>query len=165
MTTQLHPRSHRTALAIATATAALLLTACGGGEDSRAADPGAQDQDLAAAQADSGVPEACLGAFPVAMGAPDLDDVEMLPADWPAAPADATLCQVSSTADGSIATVDYATTQDATAALDAWETALAAYSPARGDEGAGEQLTGTADGVAFEVTTRPGAVTVVLARP
>lgn len=160
-----HPltrRTRRASLALAAAATALLVSACGGDGDGDATEPGATD--LAGAQVDSGVPEACLEAFPVAMTAPDLADVSLLPADWPAAPAGATLCQTSSTADGAYQTADYATEDDPAAVLDAWEAALADFSPTRGDEGAGEQLTGTAGTVAFEITTRDGAFSVVLAR-
>lgn len=154
-------RTRTASLTLAAAATALLVSACGG-DPATSTEPGATD--LGAAQVDSGVPEACLEAFPVAMTAPDLADVSLLPADWPAAPAGATLCQTSATADGSYQTADYATDDDPSAVLDAWEAALTAFSPTRGDEGAGEQLAGTAGTVAFEITTRDGAFSVVLAR-
>ena len=157
------PRSRTASLALAAAATALLVSACGG-EDPATTSTAPDVSDLGEAQVDSGVPEACLDAFPVAMTAPDLADVSLLPAEGPAAPAGATLCQTSSTADGAYQTADYATDDDPAAVLDAWETALADFSPTRGDEGAGEQLAGTAGAVAFEITTRDGAFSVVLAR-
>jgi hypothetical protein len=155
-------RSTRTAAPAATLVlAALLLSACGGGDDTATGSPSSPD-DLAAVQVESGVPEACLDAFPVALTEPDLGDLTLLPASWPAEPAGATLCQTSATVDGSIETVDYATDRPAADVLDAYESALSAHDVSRTDQGLGPQLVGTVEGVAFEITPREGAFTVVL---
>lgn len=161
-------RSDRSGAARTAAAAGVLLglatlVGCGGdgGDDTAVADPDAALEQL---QDDSGVPEECREAFPVAMGPADLADLSMLPVDWPEAPAGATLCQTSATLDAGVETADFATGALTTEVLDALEESLApAYAVERGDEGLGEQLTGTAGNVVFEVTTREGAYTVTLA--
>lgn len=164
----------RTTVRRAATLAGLLLSvplfgACGDDADSTAGDPpAAQEADAGAGAeadgldpADSGVPEECAEAFPVAFGAPDLKALTLLPADWPEPPAGATLCQTTSTADGSIETADYATDAPAEEVLSAYESALApSYDVARNDEGLGEVLTGTAGSVVFELSTRDGAYSI-----
>lgn len=143
--------------------ATALLVGCGG-DPSGAAAPAPGVDDLQQTQRDSGVPEACLTAFPVAMDAPDLGEVTLLPADWPEAPEGATLCQTSATLDGGVETVDYATDRPAADVLAAYEAALSGYDVVRADEGLGEQLSGTAGSVSFEITTRDGAYSVLFAQ-
>lgn len=151
------------AVAVTSALCAAVLVGCGGGTSSSDAAPGTGGDDLAQVQAESGVPEECLTAYPVAMTAPDLGDVELVPADWPGEPGGATLCQTTSTADGSIETVDFAATMPAAEVLDHYEAALADAGVVRADEGLGEQLSGSTGGVDFEITTRDGAYSVVFA--
>lgn len=141
--------------------AAALLVGCGGDPSGAAAAPAVDD--LQQTQRDSGVPEECLTAFPVAMDAPDLGEVTLLPADWPQAPEGATLCQTSATLDGGVETVDYATDRAAADVLAAYEAALSGYDVVRADQGLGEQLSGTVGSVSFEITTRDGAYSVLFA--
>jgi len=171
--TPLLPRRARAALALLPLL--LAATACGGDSDSDSGSgPAAGDvevsealEDLGAAQEDSGVPEECAGAFPMAWGEPDLEAAR-LPADWPAPPADAVLCAVSDTG-GSVQTIDYALTEtDGVAVLDHYEQALTAsagYDVTREErpELGHEVLTGVAGGRGFEVTPRDGAFRIALA--
>jgi hypothetical protein len=141
--------------------ATALLVGCGGDPSGDATAPGTDD--LQQVQRDSGVPEECLTAFPVAMSAPDLGEVTLLPADWPEAPEGATLCQTGATLDGGVETVDYVTDRAAADVLADYEAALSGYDVVRADEGLGEQLSGTAGSVSFEITTRDGAYSVLFA--
>ncbi|HEY0888895.1 MAG TPA: hypothetical protein VGE38_04720 [Nocardioides sp.] len=161
------PPFRRTAALAGLLLTALPLAACGDDTPSvDASDSSAgQEPDVALDQVGSGVPEACTDAFPVAIGAPDLGSLTLLPDDWPAAPTGATLCQTSSTLDGSIETVDYATEATADEVLAAYEAALApSHEVARDDQGLGEVLTGTAGPVVFELSTRDGAYTIAFSR-
>ena len=120
------------------------------------------EDDFQTSQLDSGVPAACLEAFPVAFGEPDLGAATLLPADFPADAVDGTLCQTAATGSG-IQVVDWATDASGTEVLDALEAALpSSYSVTREDNGMGEQLDGTAGDVYFTVVTRPGAWTLQL---
>ena len=157
--TQHQPPRRARLLASLAGSAVLALAGCGGQDD--ATPVGAADQQQA--QVDSGIPEACLDAYPAAFTAPDLADATLLPGDWPEPPTGATLCQTTGTADGAVETADYATDAPAAEVLDAYEAALSAYDVAREDQGLGEQLSGTADGVLFEITTRDGAYSVTFA--
>ena len=145
-----------------------VLVGCGTDSDPASPTPGAATadpdvSDLRDVQLESGVPEDCLDVFPTAVSAADLADVTMLPADWPEAPAGAVLCQTSATMDGGVEIADYATDQPASDVLDSYEAALSSYDVERGDQGIGDQLTGTAGDVAFEITTREGAYSIQLA--
>ena len=128
-----------------------------------AVEPGSADSgDISEAQLDSGVPAACLEAFPVAFGEPDLAAATLLPTDFPAEAVDGTLCQTSATGSG-VQVVDWATDASGAEVLDAIEAALpSTYSVTREDMGMGEQLDGTAGDVRFTVVTRPGAWTLQL---
>ncbi|GAA1517974.1 hypothetical protein [Nocardioides humi] len=152
----------------------LALSACGD-DDGPEARPTASDElgdvddareDLADAQEDSGVPEECAGAFPLAWGEPDLADAA-LPAGWPDPPAGAVLCAVSDDT-GSVQTVDYATDQDAVAVLDHYASALAGvegYDVAREEPpGLGhEVVSGTAgDDGGFQVDPRDGGFRIAV---
>ncbi|MDQ6525029.1 hypothetical protein RB608_15525 [Nocardioides sp. LHD-245] len=153
----------RPVAAAAAALAVLALTACG--SDDAAGGGAADDEiseaadDLADAQTDSGVPEECDAAFPMAWGEPDLADAA-LPAGWPEPPAGAVLCAVSG-GDGSVQTVDYATDQEAAAVLDHYEDALAGaegYDVTREEPpGLGhEMVSGRAGDAGFQVDPRDG---------
>ncbi len=64
-----------------------------------------------------------------------------------------------------IQVASYATSATEAEVLDAVQAALPpSYDASRTDQGLGEQLQGTADGVSFEVTTRPGAYDVTFAQ-
>ncbi len=141
-------------------------SASGGGSGSvaEAADEaaGSSADDFQESQLDSGVPEECLEAFPVAFGEPDLAAATLLPSDFPADVVDGTLCQTAESGSG-IQVVDWATEASGTEVLDAIEAALPpSYSVTREDNGMGEQLDGTAGDVYFTVVTRPGAWTLQL---
>jgi hypothetical protein len=160
-------RTRRTGALAATGLAAALLalSACSGDAEPRAGIANPNGTDLQQVQGDSGVPEACLEAFPVAVGEADLDDVTLLPAGWPAPPVEATLCQTTGTVDGNLETADYATAASAEQVLDAYEAALPAeYTATRQDQGMGDQLTGAAGSVYFTITTRDGAYSVASRR-
>lgn len=154
-------------LSIVVAAGLLTLSACSGdtdasgsagSDDKAAASDTAELEDI---QADSGVPEECLEAFPVAVGEADLADLSLVPGDWPESPVDATLCQTSSTAEGNLETADYATEASGAEVLDAFQAALpAGYEAAREDKGQGDMLNGSAGEVFFQVSTRDGAYTV-----
>jgi hypothetical protein len=153
-------------LSIVVAAGLLTLSACSGdtdgpsgaGSEDKAASDTAGLQDV---QADSGVPEECLEAFPVAIGEADLADLSLVPGDWPEGPVDATLCQTSSTIEGNLETADYATEATGAEVLDAFQAALpAGYEATREDKGQGDVLTGSAGEVFFQVSTRDGAYTV-----
>lgn len=149
------------ALGALAAAAALAFTACGSDDDG-GADPADEiseaTQDLADAQHDSGVPEECGAAFPMAWGEPDLAEAQ-LPAGWPEPPPGAVLCAVSG-GDG-VQTVDYATDLDAAALLDHYEDALSGaegYDVTR-EEPAGlghEVISGLAGEAGFQVDPREG---------
>lgn len=150
-------------LSIVVAAGVLTLSGCSGDTDaSGGADKAASDTvDLQDVQEDAGVPEECREAFPVAIGEADLADLSLVPGDWPEAPADATLCQTSSTIEGNRETADYATEATGAEVLDAFQGALpAGYEVTREDQGLGDMLTGSAGEVFFEVNTRDGAYTV-----
>ena len=62
---------------------------------------------------------------------------------------------------GNLQTADYATTASGSEVLDAYEATLPAdYAVGREDQGAGEQLTGSAGSVYFTITIRDGAFSV-----
>ena len=156
----------------ATVLSSLLLAGCsgagtqpsssGGGSEPVAEAGSTGSDDLSADQLESGVPAACLDAFPVAFGEPDLAAATLLPADWPTDAVDATLCQTSATGSG-LQTIDWATDASGPEVLDAIAAALPpSYAVTREDKGLGEQLDGTAGDVYFTVVTRPGAWTLQL---
>ena len=144
--------------------AGLLLTACGGNAEAGtapdaavdAAGEQASDADVLAA------PEECLAPFPLAVGGATLDDVELIPADWPAAPAGAVLCGSGGTLDGNQDYVEYAVTLDGDALLAYYQGAFpAGYTVGPIDTIGGPGLTGTAGDVTFVVEPREGGVNLV----
>ncbi|WP_139979534.1 hypothetical protein [Nocardioides litoris] len=130
---------HRSAPRRGLAAAALLLALAGCGSG-----------DVAGDLAD--VPEECAAAFPAALVAADLADVTLRPADFPEPPVEATLCETSQMLDGSAEIAGYATTSDADAVLDGYETALASYDVVREDRGAGDTVSADLGGVGVEVS-------------
>ena len=77
---------------------------------------------------------------------------------------DSTLCQTAATGSG-VQVASYGTSAGAAEVLDAFEAALpSSYDVTRQDQGLGEQLDGTGDGVSFRVTTREGAYDVTFAQ-
>lgn len=142
------------------------LAACGG--DSGASDstsPTRADNDLTDVQEETGVPPECRDAFPVAIGAADLADVELIPAGWPEPPVEATLCQTSSTLDDQIAIASYATEAAPAEVLDAYETALAGtFETSREENGLGEVLSGSSEGGGFEVAAADGSFTLTFSQ-
>jgi hypothetical protein len=125
---------------------------------------GAPDAALDEAQDDSGVPAECKEAFPTAFGRADLAEVTLMPASWPRDAVDGTLCQTAEAGNG-MQVASYATTASPAEVLDAVQDALpGSYEVARQDQGMGDQLDGSGDGVSFRVTTRPGAFDVTFAQ-
>ena len=146
------------------------LSACGGtdattnGTTDAATDAADPDTALAEVQAETGVPEECREAFPVAVGKADVAAVSLMPASWPQDAVDGTLCQTSASGSG-VQVASYATSASGTEVLDAVQDALpASYEVVRSDQGMGEQLDGSGEGVSFRVTTREGAFEVMLSQ-
>jgi hypothetical protein len=134
------------------------LSACSGGAE---ADPAPPETALAEVQEQTDVPEECRDAFPVAVGRADAAAITLMPATWPTDAVEGTLCQTSATGSG-IQVASYATDASGAEVLDAVQGALpASYEVTREDQGMGEQLDGTGDGVSFRVTTREGAFEVM----
>lgn len=100
---------------------------------------------------ESDLPDACAIGFPFATERPDLGTLEHVPADWPQPPVASTLCETSTTLDGTVEVAGYATDADETAVLDAYERALPGYDVAREDKGAGEKLTASSPAGTVEV--------------
>ncbi len=117
------------------------LAACGASEEGPSAS--------AAGQAGGGAQErTCFDAFPEAMGTPDLDNLTMVPEEWPEPPVEATLCQAFQESDGTRETIGYLTQgQPAADAIDGYETALAGFATRSGDV-----LTGTSGDTAFTIS-------------
>lgn len=141
----------------------LALGACGGGSD---ATPSADQGHSAAADAGDGdlpydLPAACKDAFPIGVGKPDLSSVTLLPSDWPEAPAGATLCRTSATADGSMQSAEYATDTAGAEVLAAYKKALPpSYEATTERKALGDALVGSSDSVTFEVQPRDGAFSI-----
>jgi hypothetical protein len=159
--------SHRRSLAVATLILSVALVGCGGDDsDADGAPTGAAPE----ASHDPAVPEECTEAFPGTFGEPDIDDVSLMPADWPEPIDDAVLCTTSSTADDSQESASYATSSDEEDVLAAFESALGGldgYEVSRKDpSGLGRtMLSGSAGGVFFELEAVPGGFSVVFAGP
>ncbi len=154
----------RTAVLVAVlALGPLGLSACSGDADAASGTSGTSDDPeaaLAEVQEETDVPQECRDAFPVAVGKADEGAISLMPETWPRDAVDGTLCQTSSTASG-IQVASYATSATGSEVLDAVQDALpASYDVVRQDQGLGEQLDGTGDGVSFRVTTREGAFEV-----
>lgn len=147
--------------------AALLLTACGSDDDggdtaSSGGDAGAVD-DGGDVQADSGVPEECAEAFPTAFGPADISDVELLPADFPEPPDGAVLCETGGTADGSQEYLNYASDLGEEEVFAHYEAGLP--DAERGEDGIGAPiLSGSADGVYWQVEAEDGGFSIVVAQ-
>ncbi|MBA2955473.1 hypothetical protein GON03_14150 [Nocardioides sp. MAH-18] len=159
--------AHRRVAAVLASLAigAVTLTACAGadatGEPGAAPTSPAAETDASELQSGSGVPEECLDAFPVALGAPDPAAATLAPADWPADAVSGVLCQTTETPDGTRQSLEYATDLSPEDVLDQLEAALpASYEATRSDQGLGEQIDGSAGAVHFTVTVRPGAYAV-----
>jgi hypothetical protein len=160
------------ALAGALLAVGLLLTACGGDAEADAAaalDSAVEEAAGAVADAaeDAGVPpapEECLTPFPLSVGGATLDDVELIPADWPAAPDAAVLCGTGGTLDGNQDYAEYAVPLDGEALLAHYEAAFpAGYTVEPTDTIHGPGLTGTAGEVTFVVEPRDGGLNLIFA--
>jgi hypothetical protein len=135
------------------------LSACSGSAD--AADPGSPEAAIAEVQQQSDVPQECREAFPMAVGKADPADVTLMPAAWPTDAVEGLLCQTSAGGSG-IEVASYATEATGPEVLDAVQAALpSSYDVVRQDQGMGEQLDGSGDGVSFRVTVREGAYDVM----
>ncbi|MFI5428169.1 hypothetical protein ACHMWU_17150 [Aeromicrobium sp. UC242_57] len=99
-------------------------------------------------------------------GPPDIADVQMLPASWPAPPAGSTLCQTSETVGGSREEVDYATDLPPAEVFAAYEQALdPSFEVSRDTSGLGDEvLIGVADGVDFQISADEGKFSIALAK-
>lgn len=118
------------------AAAALVLALSGCADD---ADPidrpfsseAGDDPGVPAAGVTDAVPEACRGPFPQAFGPADIDELGLLPPDFPEPPVQATLCLTAETVGGSHETASYATSATPEEVLAAYVTALADLGGAR----------------------------------
>lgn len=142
---------------------ALLLTACGSDDDttdatgSAGGDTGAVED----AAAGSGVPEECAEAYPTAFGPADIADVE-LAAGFPEPPAGAVLCETGGTADGSQEYANYAADLSEEEVFAHYEGELTGAE--RGEDGIGAPiLSGTTDGVYWQVQAEDGGFSIVFA--
>lgn len=150
----------RTGCGALAAAALLLLAGCGDDGGSSSADDAAAAVDDKAAP---GVPEEC--ADFMALEPASLDDVELLPADWPEPPVDATLCTTSGTLDGGQESMDYATDASPEQVLAGYEAALGEYGAQLDQDGLGRDIVvATAGDVTIQVTADDGAYSVVLVR-
>lgn len=155
--------SHASKATAMLAVAVLALVGCG----SAGSDDVAKPADGAAPDVTSGdVPPECKAAFPAAFGTPDIADVRLLPADWPAPPTGSTLCQTSETVGGSQEEVDYATELAPAEIFAAYESALGtSYQATREKSGLGaDVLVGVANGVDFQISAEAGKFTIALAK-
>jgi hypothetical protein len=152
-----------TGMAVATLAALASLVACGDDPDD-APDP--DDGDAPAAVDGAAVSEACVAAYPMAFGEVHLEDVEMLPDDWPEPPVDATLCVTSGTVGDAMETADYITDADEDEVLAAYLDALSAYGAAEDEDGLGDPVvTGqVGSDVLFQVQSEPGRFSLVFQR-
>ena len=148
----------RGGLALAVAPLLLALAACSGG----AAGTGPAVSELhdgeqmpLPEERAEGVPDECFEVYPWAPGTASLDDLQLVPADWPAAPADATLC--TTTGGGAVETAAFVGDQPAEQILAHYETALDGYELARvsGEQnGTGYESLDGSDGGAFTFQIR-----------
>ncbi len=143
-------------------TTALLMTSCSddpepSGAGGASGDTPGADGGLTEVQDRFGVPEECRTAFPSALAAASLDDLDVVPTNWPEPPVPATLCQASGSLDGTIATIDYVTDVSPEEVLAAYEAALVPFEVGA-DRSAG--LTGQAGSTAFSVTAPAGTIRV-----
>lgn len=109
-------------------------------------------------------PEECATAFPQAFTAPDLAEVDALPADWPDPPEGSTLCLTSSgLGEAAIESMSYATEAAEAAVLTYYEQALAAYTVERTPSPTGgEMLAGDGGGIGFQVQPGEGSIVIVV---
>jgi hypothetical protein len=158
-------RRSSAALTGALLTAGLLLTACGGDPEAEAAaalEAAVEDaaEEVGDTSGGGGLPEApeeCLEAFPLSVGGATLDDVELIPADWPAAPDGAVLCGTGGTLEGNQAYAEYAVPLDGAALLGHYQTAFpAGYTVEPTETISGPGLSGAAGEVYFTVEPREG---------
>lgn len=150
------------AAGLALAAVLLALAGCSATDTAPASPDPVAESDETSENAQSDVPEECATAFPQAFAAPDLSDVEALPADWPDPPPGSTLCLTSSgLGDAATESLSYVTDAEAAAVLTHYEQALAGYATERTPSPTGgEMLTGDGSGIGFQV--QPGAGTVVV---
>jgi hypothetical protein len=160
--TAARPSAAPPAIAGALLAAGLLLTACGGDAEADAAVEEAVGDAVAEGLPEA--PEQCLAPFPLAVGGATLDDVDLIPADWPAAPDGAVLCGTGGTLDGNQDYAEYAVTLDGEALLAYYQGAFpAGYTVEPTDTIGGPGLTGTAGDVTFVVEPRDGGMNLVFA--
>lgn len=134
----------------------LALTGCGGGagEGGAARDAARSEVQMPLPEERAeGVPDECFEAYPWATGPADLDDLSLVPANWPSAPDDATLCVVAG--GGVSESAAYVSSGDPAAILDHYESALDGYQLARvsGEQnGTGyESLDGSTGALSFQI--------------
>ena len=120
--------------------------------------------DTTGGDASDAAPEECATAFPQAFTAPDLAEVEALPAGWPDPPEGSTLCLTSSgLGEAAIESISYATEAAEAAVLAHYEQELAAYAVERTPSPTGgEMLTGDGAGIGFQVQPGEGSIVIVL---
>lgn len=150
----------------------LALAGCTGGGEPETVDAGGDEvvDETGGGSGETGggsgdVPPECLEAALPAVGPASLDDVALLPADWPTPPAGSTLC-VTTEGFGDLPTesLSYATSASPDEVLAHYEAQLAAYAPAREPSPTGgEALVGQRDDLAFQLRAADGSFVLVLA--
>lgn len=145
-------------LAILALPGLLALAACSGAAGTGAAVSELHDEviemPLPSEQAE-GVPDECFEVYPWAMGPASFDSLEIVPADWPAAPAEATICTTNT--GGTVETAAFVTELPAEQVFAHYESKLGGYELARvsGDEnGTGYASLDGSDGGAFTFQIR-----------
>lgn len=137
------------------ALAALALTGCAAAapDDAVAEDVAAQDaiEPAEGEELVADVPEECREAFPTAGQPADLADVDLLPADWPAPPAGATLCLTMDTVGGTSESASYAADLAIDDVFAHYESALSGYDMFRADGAENGTGYATLDGVGADV--------------
>lgn len=144
------------------AAALLSLAACGSSDDALPETSAGQTVDTAS----SGVPEECKVVYPAAFATPDIEDIALLPADWPEPPGGSTLCQTAETVGGSHESADYATDLDAEQVLQAYEKELdPSFDVSRQPGPFGDEvLVGSSGDVDFEISADEGKFRIGLVR-
>ncbi|MDF1478338.1 hypothetical protein PYV02_04500 [Leifsonia sp. H3M29-4] len=107
-----------------------------------------------------GAPAECAGSFPFSIGPATLDDLGLLPADWPAPPEGSVLCATTHTNGGLTETADFVTELAPGGVLAHYTSALPAR--ARLERTVDATLVGSIGAVSFEIRPDEGRFTIVI---
>lgn len=107
----------------------------------------------------AGAPAECAGSFPFSIGPATLDDLSLLPADWPGPPEDSVLCATTHTNGGLTETADFVTALAPGEVLAHYTTTL----PGRARlETVDATLVGSIGAVSFQIRPDEGRFTIVI---